>query len=88
MVFTASVKKYAEFVLEKIDPNHVFIEQLFWRTHCKQIGKFHVKDLNLILDTSVNNLRINPLAEDDSEAQKCDLNKTIIIDNLQESFKF
>lgn len=50
------------------------------------MGKFQVKDLNLILDTTVNNLRINPLAEYNSVSQICDINKTIIIDNLEESF--
>lgn len=50
------------------------------------MGKYQVKDLNLVLDTSVNNLRINPLAEYNQGEQICELNKTIIIDNLEESF--
>lgn len=51
------------------------------------MGGFQVKDLNLVLNTSRNNLKINPFAEHNQEVlEYCDINKTIIIDNLSESF--
>ena len=31
---------YADFVIQKIDPKGIYIEQRFYRDHCKQNGKF------------------------------------------------
>lgn len=39
---------YADFVIQKIDPKGEYIEQRFYRDSCKPVGKFQVKDLNLI----------------------------------------
>jgi hypothetical protein len=55
IVFTAAQKMYADFVIQKIDPQGIYIEQRFYRDHCKQMGRFQVKDLNLISRKSTNN---------------------------------
>ena len=55
IVFTAAQKMYADFVIQKIDPQGIYIEQRFYRDHCKLQGRYQVKDLNLISRKSVNN---------------------------------
>ena len=35
IVFTAAAKMYAEFVVNRIDPKHKFIEKIYHREHCK-----------------------------------------------------
>ena len=49
VVFTAAQKMYADFVINKIDPNGVYIKERFYRDHCRLIGKHQAKDLNLVL---------------------------------------
>ncbi len=64
VLFTASVKEYADWIMDQIDPEKFFKHRLY-RTHCSFFNKMYIKDLALL---------------------GRDLKKTIIIDNLYESF--
>ena len=52
VVFTAAQKMYADFVVQKIDPEGQYIEQKYYRESCKLVGKHQVKDLNLVVKNS------------------------------------
>lgn len=48
---------YADFVISKIDPHGTYIEQRFYRDHCKLMGRNQVKDLNIISRRSNTNAK-------------------------------
>ena len=64
VLFTASVKEYADWICDEIDPERLMTTRLY-RNHCTKKQGMYVKDLSLL---------------------GRDLSKTIIIDNLFESF--
>lgn len=64
ILFTASVKDYADWIVDEIDKDRLFKHRLY-RNHCKFQDMMYIKDLSYL---------------------GRDLTKTIIIDNLYESF--
>lgn len=64
VLFTAGVKKYADCIVDSIDP-HKFINHRLYRRHTVFRDAMYIKDLSLL---------------------GRDLSKTLIIDNLYESF--
>lgn len=64
VLFTASVKEYADWIMDQIDPENFFKYRLY-RPHCVFQNKMYIKDLSHL---------------------GRDLSKTVIIDNLYESY--
>jgi TFIIF-interacting CTD phosphatase-like protein len=46
-IFTASVKAYADTILDFLDPNNEIFEARLYREHCTSAKSVHVKDLRL-----------------------------------------
>ncbi len=58
-VFTASVKEYADSVLNHIDPDNKFFTQRFYRDNCICVkNKVYIKDLRIFSDRKLENLII------------------------------
>lgn len=53
VVFTAAQKMYADFVINRIDPEGRYIKHRFYRNHCRQMGRHQAKDLNLVLNAQI-----------------------------------
>ena len=70
VIFTAGIKEYADFILDRIDPNKLFIKHRLYRQHCQTVVK---KDGSLSFCKNL-------------ELLGRDLRKTIIIDNIKENF--
>lgn len=54
-IFTASVKAYADTILDFLDPNKEIFEARFYREHCTYIKNVHVKDLRLFKEPNTKN---------------------------------
>ncbi|CAM9098208.1 unnamed protein product [Heterosigma akashiwo] len=68
VVYTASLRKYADPLLDLLDPTRVIRGRLF-RQHCTQVGGSYVKDLGrlnrplartLIIDNAATSFSLHP----------------------------
>ena len=75
-VFTASVRTYADTILNYLDPNNEVFEGRFYREHCTLAKCIHVKDLRLFLQ------------ENSKNENNWAMNEMVLIDNASHSFAF
>lgn len=69
-VFTASCKTYAESIVDLIDPNFEYIENILNRNHCLVTKRGHfIKDLNII-----KNRNLEDIVHVDDTISACALN--------------
>jgi Dullard-like phosphatase family protein len=69
VIFTASIKSYADYILDILDPENTIISHRLYRQHCDVKGNGFIKDLTklgrslsktLIVDNSADNFRLQP----------------------------
>lgn len=65
VIFTASIKEYADIIINYIDPGKKLIKRRYYRRDTVTLDNNSIKDLSIL---------------------KCDLKKTIIVDNIPENF--
>lgn len=53
VVFTASTKDYADIVLERLDPDSLYIKNVLSREHCLLFGFKFIKDFRIIAQPEV-----------------------------------
>lgn len=53
IVYTASVEEYAEKIVQVIDPQRKFIDQVLSREHCAFVGGLFVKDLEIAIHREI-----------------------------------
>lgn len=58
LVFTAGEQEYADHILDYIDPDHKIFTKRLYRQDCIKVENFFVKDLDIILDRSKENMII------------------------------
>ena len=58
LVFTAGEQEYADHILDYIDPDHKIFTRRLYRQDCIKVENFYVKDLDIILDRSKENMII------------------------------
>lgn len=67
VIFTASIKSYADYILDILDPDNKIIKHRLYRQHCDVRGNGFIKDLSklgrklsktLIVDNSADNFRL------------------------------
>jgi len=75
-VYTASVKAYADTILDYLDPDKEIFEARYYRDHCLSILNVHVKDLRLFTQANSKN-------EDNWT-----FDEFILVDNASHSFGF
>jgi CTD small phosphatase-like protein 2 len=48
VIYTASIKEYANTVLAILDPNKKYVDHILYREHCHEINGHYLKDLRII----------------------------------------
>ena len=81
-VFTAGQQPYADWVMKRIDPNDQFFKFKFYRESCQMLGKYQVKDLELVKRFVKDNYPEVLVGVDDPYS------RMVIVDNINESFQF
>ena len=57
-MWTAGVQKYADSILDYIDPEKKFFKMRLYRDTCIKVDQFYIKDLDVILDREKKNVVI------------------------------
>lgn len=76
VIYTASVKAYADTILGYLDPNNELFEYRYYREHCIHINNSHIKDLRLFTQ---------PNSFNDTNWS---LDELLLIDNSSQCFGF
>jgi len=58
VVWTAGVQDYADPILDQIDPEKTLFKKRMYRTECIKADQFFIKDLDVILDRTRENMII------------------------------
>ena len=58
VVFTAGVQKYADPILDQIDPEKKLFKARLYRDSCVKVSDFFIKDLDIILDREKENMAL------------------------------
>lgn len=58
VIFTASQKKYADAILNYLDPDHCLIHHRLYREHCYYFKGFYVKDIRILGGRDLKNIII------------------------------
>ena len=58
IVFTASLRSYADKVLDVLDPSHTLISHRLYREHCVEVDGLFIKDLRVIAGRRLENLTL------------------------------